>query len=33
MIAISGDASQLAQQKLKEENIELVSRVAPGPLR
>ena len=32
-IAISGDASPLAQQKLKEENIELVTRTAPGPLR
>jgi hypothetical protein len=32
-IAISGDASPLAQQKLKEENIELASRAAPGPLR
>ncbi len=32
-IAISGDASPLAQQKLKEANIELVTRIAPGPLR
>ncbi len=32
-IAISGDASPLAQQKLKEENIELVTRTAPGSLR
>ena len=32
-IAISGDASPLAQQKLKDANIELVTRIAPGPLR
>jgi hypothetical protein len=32
-IAISGDASPLAQQKLKEANIELVMRIVPGPLR
>lgn len=32
-IAISGDASSLAQQKLKDANIELVSRIAPGPLQ
>ncbi len=32
-IAISGDASPLAQQKLKEENVELVTRTAPGSLR
>ncbi|MFZ3374045.1 MAG: hypothetical protein WA183_00650 [Chthoniobacterales bacterium] len=32
-IAISGDASPLAQQKLKNANIELVTRIAPGPLR
>jgi hypothetical protein len=33
MIAISGDASLLAQQKLKEANIELNTRVVPGPLK
>jgi hypothetical protein len=33
MIAISGDASPLAQQKLKEANIELNTRVVPGPLK
>jgi hypothetical protein len=32
-IAISGDASPLAQQKLKDARIELVTRIAPGPLR
>jgi len=32
-IAISGDASSLGQQKLKDANIELATRVAPGPLR
>jgi hypothetical protein len=32
-IAISGDASPLAQQQLKDANIELVTRIAPGPLR
>ena len=32
-IAISGDASPLAQQKLKDASIELVTRIAPGPLR
>jgi hypothetical protein len=32
-IAISGDASPLAQQKLKDANIELLTRIAPGPLR
>jgi hypothetical protein len=32
-IAISGDASPLAQQKLKEANIELITRIVPGPLR
>jgi len=32
-IVISGDASPLAQQKLKEENVELVTRTAPGSLR
>jgi hypothetical protein len=32
-IAISGDASPLAQQKLKEANIELSTRIVPGPLR
>ena len=32
-IAISGDASPLAQQKLKEQNVELVTRTAPGALR
>jgi hypothetical protein len=32
-IAISGDASPLAQQKLKEANIELVTRIVPGPLK
>ncbi len=32
-IAISGDASSLAQQKLKEEKIELITRIALGPLR
>jgi hypothetical protein len=32
-IAISGDASPLGQQKLKEANIELATRIAPGPLR
>jgi hypothetical protein len=33
MIAISGDASLLAQQKLKEANIELNTRIVPGPLK
>jgi hypothetical protein len=33
MIAISGDASPLAQQKLKEANIELNTRIVPGPLK
>jgi len=33
MIAISGDASPLAQQKLKEANIELNPRIVPGPLK
>jgi hypothetical protein len=32
-IAISGDASPLAQQNLKTANIELITRIAPGPLR
>jgi len=32
-IAISGDASSLGQRKLKDANIELATRVAPGPLR
>ena len=32
-IAISGDASSLGQQKLKDANIELATRAAPGPLR
>ena len=32
-IAISGDASSLAQQKLKEAKIELNTRIVPGPLR
>jgi hypothetical protein len=32
-IAISGDASPLAQQKLKEEKIELITQTAPGPLQ
>jgi hypothetical protein len=32
-IGISGDASPLAQQKVKEANIELVTRIVPGPLR
>jgi hypothetical protein len=32
-IAISGDASPLAQQKLKEANIELNTRIVPGPLK
>jgi hypothetical protein len=32
-IAISGDASTLGQQNLKEANIELATRIAPGPLR
>jgi hypothetical protein len=32
-IAISGDASPLAQQQLKDANIGLVTRIAPGPLR
>jgi hypothetical protein len=32
-IGISGDTSPLAQQKLKEANIELVARIVPGPLR
>jgi hypothetical protein len=32
-IAISGDASPLGQEKLKDANIELATRVAPGPLR
>jgi hypothetical protein len=32
-IAISGDASLLAQQKLKEANIELNTRIVPGPPR
>src|SRR5207253_11259799 len=31
-IAISGDASSLGQQKLKDANIELATRVAPVPL-
>jgi len=33
MIAISGNASALAQQKLKEANIELRTRIVPGPLK
>ena len=33
MIAISGNASALAQQKLKEANIELNPRIVPGPLK
>jgi hypothetical protein len=32
-IAISGDASPLAEQNLKAANIELITRIAPGPLR
>jgi hypothetical protein len=32
-IAISGDASPLGQQKLKDAKIELATRIAPGPLR
>lgn len=32
-IAISGDASPLAQQQLKDADIELFTRIAPGPLR
>jgi hypothetical protein len=32
-IGISGDASTLAQEKVKEANIELVTRIVPGPLR
>ena len=32
-IGISGDASPLAQQKVKEANIELATRIVPGPLR
>jgi hypothetical protein len=32
-IGISGDASPLAQQKVEEANIELVTRIIPGPLR
>jgi hypothetical protein len=32
-IAISGDASPFGQHTLKEENIELVTRIGPGPLR
>ena len=32
-VAISGEASPLAQQKVKEEKIELITRTAPGPLR
>jgi hypothetical protein len=33
MIAISGNASPLAQQKLNEANIELRTRIVPGPLK
>lgn len=33
IIAISGDASPLAQQKLKEANIALAMRIVPGPLQ
>ena len=32
-VAISGDASSLGQQQLKEANIDLATRVVPGPLR
>src|SRR3984893_13273584 len=32
-VAISGDASSLAQQQLQTANIELATRIAPGPLR
>jgi hypothetical protein len=32
-IGISGDASPIAQEKVKEANIELVTRIVPGPLR
>jgi hypothetical protein len=32
-IGISGDASPLAQQRVKEANIELATRIVPGPLR
>ena len=33
LIALSGDASPMAQQKLKEAGITLATRVAPGPLK
>jgi hypothetical protein len=32
-IAISGNASPLAQQNLKKEKIELITQTAPGPLK
>jgi hypothetical protein len=33
IVAISGDASPMARQQAKEANIDLVTRIAPGPLR